>query len=221
MDFIFMFTRNDQTVEDCLDVLNVALDSGVRHLGFKDVGVSIPTLDKLTEGIRQAGATAYLEVVSTTPLAMVQSAKNALILGVHHLLGGTEAREMLTLLEGSEMEYHPFPGRPEGHPTRLGGSPEEIAEDCSRFEAMGCAGVDLLAYRAFECDPLQAVEAARAAISGRLVVAGSISTPSQIEALAKRGVDAFTIGSAALDGSFSPRKGHLGSQLKDILAACG
>ena len=32
-------------------------------------------------------------------------------------------------LVGSGIEYYPFPGRPEGHPTRLRGKPEEIAED--------------------------------------------------------------------------------------------
>ena len=37
--------------------------------------------------------------------------------------------------------------------------------------------------------------------------------------MADAGANAFTIGSAAFDGSFSPRKGALASQLQDILAA--
>jgi hypothetical protein len=40
---------------------------------------------------------------------------------------------------------------------------------------MGCAGIDLLAYRATDAEPLDLVRAARAATSGRLVVAGSIA----------------------------------------------
>ena len=40
IDFIFMFTRADQTVEDCLDVFDVVVGAGVKHMGFKDVGVS-------------------------------------------------------------------------------------------------------------------------------------------------------------------------------------
>ena len=43
---------------------------------------------------------------------------------------------------------------------------------------------------------------------------------SSIRALAAAGVDAFTIGSSAFNGSFSPDKGSLLSQLRDILAAC-
>ena len=50
--------------------------------------------------------------------------------------------------------------------------------------------------------------------------AGSVNSPERIRALQAAGADAFTIGSAAFDGSFSPRKGLLASQLRDILAAC-
>ena len=91
--------------------------------------------------------------------------------------------------------------------------------DCRRFEALGCAGVDLLAYRATEADPMDLVRAARRATEGTLVVAGSVDSPERIRALADAGANAFTIGSAAFDGSFSPRKGALASQLLDILAA--
>jgi hypothetical protein len=34
------------------------------------------------------------------------------------------------------------------------------------------------------------------------------------------GADLFTIGTAALDGSFNPRVGLLANQLRQILAAC-
>jgi phosphoribosylformimino-5-aminoimidazole carboxamide ribonucleotide (ProFAR) isomerase len=115
--------------------------------------------------------------------------------------------------------YYPFPGRPEGHPTRLGGTPETVAADCRRFTGMGCAGVDLLAYRAFEADPLALVRAARAATVGHVIVAGSVNSPERIRALRAAGADAFTIGSAAFDGSFAPRKGLLASQLREIVAA--
>src|SRR5690606_32600670 len=103
--------------------------------------------------------------------------------------------------------YLPFPGYPIGHPTALGGRPGDIEQDCRRFAALGCAGVDLLAYRATEADPLELVKAARKATLGRLVVAGSIDRPQRIRALAGAGANAFTIGTAAFDGSFSPRKG--------------
>jgi hypothetical protein len=138
---------------------------------------------------------------------------------VDRLLGGTDVEPILDLLAGSGIGYYPFPGRPEGHPTCLGGTPETVADDCRRFARLGCAGVDLLAYRATEADPLALVRAARAETPGQVVVAGSVNSPSRIRALRAAGADAFTIGSAAFDGSFAPRKGLLRSQLLDILAA--
>ena len=220
MDFIFMFTRDDQTVEDCLDVLDIIIETGVKHLGFKDIGVPRETLVALTERIGASGGVSYMEVVSTTTEACLNSARSAVEIGVDRLLGGTEAEAMLEVLQGSGIAYYPFPGRPEGHPTQLGGTPEQVAADCRRFEALGCAGADLLAYRATEAEPLALVRAARQALEGELIVAGSVDTPARVKELAKAGADAFTIGSAAFDGSFSPRKGSLRSQLSDILTAC-
>ena len=65
------------------------------------------------------------------------------------------------------------------------------------------------------CAPPGAGWATRAA----LICAGSVDSPARIHALAEAGCDAFTIGSAAFDGSFSPRRGLLTGQLAEILAA--
>ena len=215
-----MLTRSDQTVLDCLDVLDEVAPLGLRHLGFKDVGVERTTLAALTQRIRELGAASYMEVVSTTPEATLASARVAREIGVDWLLGGTQVEEVLGILRGTGVRYCPFPGRPSGHPTRLGGSAEDVAADCRRFQAMGCAGVDLLAHRATDADPLDLVRAARAETRGLLLVAGSVGRPEQIRALAAAGADAFTIGSAAFDGSFSPRHGSLRSQLRAIQAVC-
>lgn len=220
MDFIFMLTRHDATIVDCLDVIDYIEDIGIKHIGFKDIGIDRETMRELNKRIKSQGATSYLEVVSTTLDDCLSSARSAVDIGIDRLLGGTDAEAMLKILDGTGIDYYPFPGKPTGHPTRLGGSAMEIAADCARFENLGCAGADLLAYRAYEADPLESVSNARLAMKGYLVVAGSVDTPEQIQALAKAGADAFTIGSAAFDGSFSPRKGSLRSQLKDILAAC-
>ncbi len=220
IDFIFMLTRHDQTIEDCLETIDFISGVGLQHIGFKDVGVELKTLVELNRRIKRSGATSYMEVVSTTPEACLTSAWNAREIGVDRLLGGTDADDILKVLDGSGIDYFPFPGRPEGHPTQLGGGPGDIADDCRRFAALGCAGVDLLAYRATEADPLDLVRAARDAMAGTLIVAGSVDSPAQIHALADAGADAFTIGSAVFDGSFSHRKGNTVSQLKDVLAAC-
>jgi hypothetical protein len=141
-------------------------------------------------------------------------------LGVDRVLGGTDL-DAATRILGDLAGYFPFPGRPIGHPTRLEGTPALVAEHSRKAQAMGCGGVDLLAYRATEADPLDLVRAARAALTGRkLIVAGGISTKRQIDALAEAGVDAFTIGSAAFECAFSPEKRSLREQIEDILAAC-
>jgi hypothetical protein len=220
MDFIFMLTRHDRTVEDCLQVFDAIAEIGLTHVGFKDVGVDFPVLQALHRRIKESGATSYMEVVSTTPEAALNSAKIAAQLGVDRLMGGTDVPGVLALLRGTPTAYMPFPGRPEGHPTKLGGSPAEVEAHCRRFLEQGCAGADLLAYRATEADPLDLIRAARRGLGqkGLLIVAGSIDSPERIRLVGEAGADAFTIGSAAFDGSFSPQKGLLANQLRDILA---
>jgi len=215
-----MLTRSDQTVTDCLEVLDDIRPVGLTHIGFKDVGVAPDVLAELHRRIKATGATSYMEVVSTSREACLRSARVARDIGVDRLLGGTQVEEVLEILAGSAVRYLPFPGRPFEHPTKLAGSPAQIEDDCRRYEAMGCAGVDLLAYRATEADPLELVRAARRGMSGVLLVAGSVQRADQIRALAAAGADAFTIGSAALDGSFAPRMGSLRSQLEAVLDAC-
>ncbi|HXU51680.1 MAG TPA: hypothetical protein VN789_06535 [Casimicrobiaceae bacterium] len=220
MDFIFMLTRADRTVEDAVPIVDAVAECGVRHIGFKDIGVTPATQVELVERIRLNGGTAYLEVVSTTPEAIRRSLTAARDLGVDCILGGTDVDAAAGIL-GDLGRYYPFPGEPVGHPTRLGGTPARIEADARRARARGCGGVDLLAYRATEADPVDLVVAARRALpDGRLIVAGSVQTVAQIHALARAGVDAFTIGSAVFDGAFSPTKGSLRGQVQDILAAC-
>ena len=216
-----MLTRQDQTVPDCLEVMDELAALPLTHIGFKDVGVAPEVLGELVRRIRARGATSYMEVVSTSAEACLASARVARAIGVDRLLGGTQVDEVLELLAGSGVAYLPFPGRPFDHPTQLAGTPAQIEADCRRYAARGAAGVDLLAYRATEADPLELVRAARRGTPGTLLVAGSVHTPAQIRALAAAGADAFTIGSAVFDGSFAPRLGSLRSQLRAVLDACG
>jgi hypothetical protein len=220
MDFVFMLTRSDQTVPDALEVLEEIRPIGLTHIGFKDVGVPPETLRELVEQIHAQGATSYMEVVSTSAEACLNSARVARDIGVQRLLGGTQVDEVLAILAGSATTYHPFPGKPFDHPTKLGGTSAEVEAHCKAFAAKGCAGVDLLAYRATEDDPIELVKAARRGTPGYLLVAGSVSKAAQIRALKAAGADGFTIGSAAFDGSYAPLMGSLRSQLRAILDAC-
>lgn len=221
MDFIFMLTRGDKTVEDCVEVYDQIAPLGLRHVGFKDVGVDFPTLVTLTERIRKSGATSYMEVVSDTPEACLRSAEVARQLGIDRLLGGTDVARIREIIADTSTQYYPFPGFPTGHPTKLGGKPDDVTAHCERFMAEGCAGADLLAFRATEADPLDLLRAARRGLgTGYLIVAGSIASRQRIAEVAAAGADAFTIGTAVFDGSYNPRKGSLLSQLGEVIADC-
>ena len=214
-----MLTRQDRTVPECLEVLAEIAALGLRHIGFKDIGADADTLRRLHAGIKTLGAVSYLEVVASSPEAALHSARVGAELGVDRLLGGTQVAETLEILRGTNVEYYPFPGAPSGHPTLLGGDAALIEADTAKFIAQGCAGVDLLAYRATEAEPLELVRAARRGCgTGRLICAGSVDSPARIAALRETGADAFTIGSAVFEGSFAPGAGGLTAQLREILA---
>ena len=221
MDFIFMLTRQDRTITDCLQLFELIRPLRLRHVGFKDIGVDERTLDTLSKAIRGSGALTYMEVVSTTPEACLNSARIAANLGIDRLLGGTDVAGVLDAIRGTATSYYPFPGRPHGHPTKLGGNAEEVEAQCRRFMDQGCAGADLLAYRATEADPLELVRAARRGLGDSyLIVAGSVASAGQIGDLARSGANAFTIGSAVFDGSYAPTMGSILSQLSAVQNDC-
>ena len=220
MDFIFMLTEDDRTVPDCLAMLDEIADLGLRHIGFKDIGVSRETLGALNRRIKALGATSYLEVVSLTAPACREAGRLAAEIGVDCLLGGADPRGMQEAVAGTAIRFFPFAGKPEGHPTQLRGDAAQIATDCRRSEALGCAGIDLLAYRAIEASPLELVREARAALRGRLIVAGSVDTPARIAELAEAGADAFTIGSALFKRRFAPDRPSLRGQLAEVMRLC-
>lgn len=220
MNLIFMLTHNDQTVAQCLDILDQILPLGLTHVGFKDVGVPLEVQAELTKRIKDMGAISYLEVVSETPEACLASARVAVDLGVDRLLGGTDIDAIGSVIKGSNIAYYPFAGFPVGHPTQLGGSPEDVAEHCRTFMRKGAAGVDLLAYRATDADPADLVRAARGALgSGELIVAGSIKGPKQTRLMAELGVDGMTIGTAIFEQSFAPDRAGIVRQLEAALEA--
>jgi len=218
MKLIFMLTHNDRTVENCLDVLAAVLPLGIRDIGFKDIGVAPGVLSTLNQRIQSAGATSYLEIVSETPDACLQSVATGKVLPVDRLLGGTDVETILPILAGSNIAYFPFAGFPRGHPTQLAGQPEQVAEHCRAFMAAGASGVDLLAYRAVDADPLDLVRAAREGLgNGELIVAGSISGPDQLRRLHDLGVDAVTIGTALFSEDYANARSGVVAQLEAAL----
>jgi hypothetical protein len=199
IEFIFMLTRDDRTLSDAREVYASIAGSGVRHVGCKDVGLPRDELAALMEDIRANGHTTHLEVVSESDEATLQSARVAAEIAPDFLIGGTLIEPVQEVLEGTGIRFFPYVGRIVGHPCLLRGSIAEIADDARRAEQLGVDGINLLAYR-YDGDVDELVEAVVDATSLPVIAAGSVDSPARIRALAERGVWAFTIGTAALDG---------------------
>jgi len=66
IEFIFHADHNDVTVDDAPAVLETLLDSGLRYVGFKDIGPPPAVLREVTVAAHDAGMEVMLEVVSTS-----------------------------------------------------------------------------------------------------------------------------------------------------------
>lgn len=197
--FIFMLTHHDATVADALDVYDALRDTGLRHVGFKDIGVTPETLAELTRRMHADGRTVYLEVVSITAEDELRSIQAAREIGVDVVMGGTHVADALSLLAGSGLRYFPFPGRIVGHPSVLEGTIDEISSSAAALTAQaGVDGLDLLAYRhAGPVEPI--IDAVVRASLGPVVIAGSIDSAERIVAVTALGAWGFTIGGAIFE----------------------
>ena len=212
-EFIFMFTHHDATVSDALAVYDELRHTGLRHVGFKDIGASTETLTELCRRMHDDGRTVYLEVVSVTAQDELRSISAAREIGVDIVMGGTHVDAALGALEGSGLRYMPFPGRIVGHPSILEGTVEEIAASAAAMTARpGVFGLDLLAYRhAAPVEPI--IDAVVKASAGPVVIAGSIDSAEQIEAVTRLGAWGFTIGGAIFERVL-PAGPSLGEQVE-------
>ena len=162
-----MLTRNDRTVEDADGLVDAVCELGVTHIGFKDVGVPVATMRELVARIRRGGG-------GTLPRS-----------GKYNTRSDRSARWRR---RRARRRPHPrrhrscggaaHPGRPvratfrfpAGRSAIRRGSkaPPRWSPSIARGRAaLGCGGVDLLAYRATQADPLDLVRAARAGASGQ------------------------------------------------------
>lgn len=201
IEFIFMLTHNDVTVDDAPAVFEQVRDSGLRYVGFKDIGPPPEVLSEVTKAAHDAGMEVMLEVVSTSASEELRSLRAALDIGVDWVLGGTNPDEGAPIFAGTEIHYCPFPGIVEGHPSVLKGEISMIAEHAARLTSTeGIYGVDLLAYRHESEDPVALTRAVAAAIDGPVIAAGSVVSPKQITDLQDAGAWGFTIGGAVFEG---------------------
>jgi len=217
-EFIFMLTHHDRTVDNARDVLEQVRSTGLRHIGFKDVGATPQKQRELTQAAHAAGLVVYLEVVSVDKADEMASIDAAIAAGVDWIVGGKFAAESVAKLTGTGIKFAPFPGHVVGHPSELEGTIEEIAAHAAELTHMtGVSGVDLLAYRHASVDPLELTAAVVQSSNGPVIAAGSVVTEAQIRGLAKAGAWGFTIGSAIFDGVLPGAKDVV-SQVRTALA---
>lgn len=219
IEFVFMLTHHDATVDGAADVLESLRGSGLRYVGFKDVGQPVPTLKALCADAHAQGLEVMLEVVSTSAEDEQRSLAAALEIGVDWVLGGTNVETGLATLQGSDVRYCPFPGRVTGHPSVLGGTIREIADHAAALtDRDGVYGVDLLAYRHTSEDPIALTRAVVEAASGPVIAAGSVASLEQIRALDEAGAWGFTIGGAIFEDQLPGGPGVPG-QVRAVLDA--
>ncbi|KPQ15833.1 MAG: Methylglyoxal synthase [Rhodobacteraceae bacterium HLUCCO18] len=217
-DFILMLTENDRTIPDARARLEEALEGGVRHIGFKDVGLPLPDLRALADAIRAAGGRSYLEVVSLDAESEMASARAAVDLDVDVLLGGTRAAEVTEVTRHHPVRYYPFPGRITGHPSVLEGPERDIVASARALAALEHVhGLDLLAYR-YTGDVPRLMAAVSAEVAKPVIVAGSIDSAERVETAAAAGAQGFTVGTAALAGAFPAETEGFAGQVRAILA---
>lgn len=217
-DFILMLTADDRTIPDARARLDEALEGGVRHIGFKDVGLPLGELKGLAGEIRASGGRSYLEVVSLDAASELASARAAIELDVDCLLGGTRAEEVTELTRDHPLRYYPFPGHITGHPSVLEGPAEEIVASARGLaDLQHVHGLDLLAYR-FDGDVPGLMGRVCAAVEKPVIMAGSIDSAERVNAAALAGAAGFTVGTAALAGTFPAEGGGFADQVRAILA---
>jgi len=217
MHFIFMLTHNDSTVPRAAEVYEGLRGTALKYVGFKDIGSTPEELAVVAEKAHADGLEVMLEVVSTSRESELTSLESARQIGVDWVMGGTHAEDGVRILAGSGVKYCPFPGRIEGHPSILLGAAADIAQDAKDLTAMeGVYGVDLLAYRHPEEDPLEVIRQVVDASSGPVIVAGSIVTADQIRQVAAAGAWGFTIGGAIFEGRL-PGAPDLAAQISAVL----
>jgi hypothetical protein len=221
IEFVFMLTHHDRTVDEPLAVYDGIRDCGLRYVGFKDIGVPVAQLREVCAAAHEDGLEVMLEVVSTSLADELRSAAAAAEIGVDWLLGGTNPREVLTVTGGSGARYCPFPGTVVGHPSVLHGEIDEIAASGREMTALdGVYGLDLLAYRHPDADVAELTRAVVDAASGPVIAAGSVASVAQIQALDGAGAWGFTIGGAIFEGLL-PGGPSVSGQIREVLRAAG
>lgn len=201
---ILMFTQNDVTVPNALEVFEQVKELPVDFFGFKEIGLEPDKMRELNNRIHTAGVESFLEVVEYDEESIAEPAKMAVDMGFDYLMGTVYYSSIWEIID-KKIKYFPFCGKIYDRPSILDGTIEEIAADAKRLEAAGANGFDLLAYRYKYPDKVnELVNTVKNAVEIPIVSAGSINSFARLQETIDQGVWAFTIGGAFFDKKFVP-----------------
>jgi hypothetical protein len=201
---IVMLTQNDITVENAREVFEACADLPVDFWGFKDVGISASETRSLVEAMKEKNKVTFLEVVTYTEESCLENARLAVDCGFDYLTGTRFFPSVAEFLKDTSVRYYPFVGDVGGSPVTLKGTTQDILDDCTRLEQAGVHGLDLVAYRYVDGDPVELAKQVVAAATTEVIIAGSISSVERIRIVDDINPFAFTMGSALFDKLFVP-----------------
>lgn len=201
-ELIVMLTQNDITVDNAQTVFDSCSDLPVKFWGFKNTGIEPGDAKRLVRAMKESGKVTFLEVVTYTEESCLENAKLAVEYEFDYLTGTRFFPSVAKFLEGTPVKYFPFVGDVGGSPVTLKGTVQEILADCQRLERAGVHGLDLVAYRYAEGDPVDLAKQVVAQASTPVIIAGSIASYERLKIINEVNPWAFTMGSALFEGLF-------------------
>ncbi|MCX2684687.1 hypothetical protein OO306_03875 [Pseudomonas sp. DCB_AW] len=199
---IVMLTHNDLTVNNALELFEACKDLPIPFWGFKDVGIPDAAMRELIDAMKRAGKTTFLEVVTFDEESCLACAKMAVDYGFDYLTGTLFFPSVAEYLKDKPIRYYPFVGNVGGSPVKLVGSQQSILDDAARLEAAGVHGLDLVAYRYVDGDPVQLASELVANAKTEVIIAGSIQSEERLAIMKEINPFAFTMGGALFDKRF-------------------
>ena len=210
---VVMLTHNDRTVPDAVEIFEQAQDAPAKFWGFKEEGLPLPKMKELVRKIKEAGKTAFLEVVAYTEAECLDGAKIGAECGFDILMGTLYFDSVRDLAKNAGLKYMPFVGEITGRPSILQGTAEGMVKEAKAYLEKGADGFDLLAYR-FTGDPEKLAAEFVKSVPAPVCIAGSIQSYARLDKMKEIAPWSFTIGGAFFENKFGDVS--FGEQIKRV-----
>lgn len=198
---VVMLTYQDKTVANALEVFETCAGAKAQFWGFKEAGLPLAEMAALTQRMKQAGKTVFLEVVSYTEQEGLKGAQAAAFCGCDVVMGTMFSEKIADFCKENKLRYMPFVGDVRERPSVLYGSAEQMLQQAKRALEYGVDGFDLLGYR-YVGDAVALNNAFVKGVQAPVCLAGGINSFERLEQVKRTNPWAFTIGSAFFEHRF-------------------